>query len=403
MRLSVLSAIKITLPAAALIGSAVHASAQSATEELVDDLPVRPLLQVLSEDSPSLIPKLEYTFSDGTIFSFTGQLNSGLLYYDDGVHSYANAPVNNDNSSSRARLELKKTVNDWLIHGTFEVEYQPLATNVVNQFDNTPNWDFEWTNVRKLEVVVGNEKYGKLWIGQGSMASDNIAEVDLSGTSIIAYSSISDVAGGYYFTLPDGMISDTQISSAFKNYDGFSRKVRIRYDTPTYMGFGLRTSYGQDVLGDVDDPLYDIAATYRGEHNDFVIAGDIGLAYNATTETTMFSGSASVLHDPSGVSLTFAAGQQNAEDLTSSYGFVKLGYQHDFFEFGRTYFSADYYRGSDIAGDGSKSTSYALAAVQDIDRINTQLWFVWRNYDFEDDSGEFRDGNAILTGALFKW
>ena len=63
-----------------------------------------------------------------------------------------------------------------------EAEYQPLPSNTVSQFDDLPDWDFPATNIRKAEVAFANEHFGKLWLGQGSMASDGSAEVDNSGT-----------------------------------------------------------------------------------------------------------------------------------------------------------------------------------------------------------------------------
>ena len=79
------------------------------------------------------------------------------------------------------------------------------------------------------------------------MASNNTAEVDFSGTSVISYSSVADSAGAQLLRQSDGTLSDIEIKDAFTNYDGLSRKVRIRYDSPSWSGFGLRTSYGKDL------------------------------------------------------------------------------------------------------------------------------------------------------------
>jgi hypothetical protein len=82
---------------------------------------------------------------------------------------------------------------------------------------------------------------------------------------------------------------------------------------------------------------------------------------------------------------------------------VKLGYQHQFFDIGSTAFSVDYYFGNDVAAAGSDSASVGLAAVQNIDDYNLQLWALWRNHHFEDDADDYDDGQAVFGGAIFKF
>jgi len=55
---------------------------------------------------------------------------------------------------------------------TFEAEYAPLSSGSVSQLDDSPDWDISSTDIRKAEVAFSNERFGKLWLGQGSMASD---------------------------------------------------------------------------------------------------------------------------------------------------------------------------------------------------------------------------------------
>ena len=345
---------------------------------------------------------IEYTLGDGTVIRFSGQINMGVLHYDDGREDFTNF-VDNDNSSSRARLQIFSTSGDWKFESTFEAEYQPLASNVVSQFNQEPDWDFPSTNIRKAEVAFANDNFGKIWLGQGSMASDGTAEVDNSGTSVIAYSSIADTAGGYFFRFDDDGLSDITVGSAFSNFDGLGRKLRVRYDTPTFYGFGLRTSYGEDALAGSEAPLYDIAATYGGDFDQLDLDAAISFARNEGTDIDFLSGSISGLHKPTGISLTLAAGHEYSDGIEGRYGYAKLGYQHQFFELGSTAFSIDYYLGEDIAAAGSSSNSVGLAAVQNIDDLNLQLWMLWRNHHYDDDAGDYEDGQAVFGGALFKF
>jgi Gram-negative porin len=346
------------------------------------------------------LPPLEAEIAPNVTLRFSGQLNFGVLSYDDGGETNTNF-VDNDNSSSRARLQIIRDGTEWRTEGIVEVEYQPLASNVVSQLDDEPDWDFDKTYIRKFESIFASERYGTFWLGQGSMASDLTAEVDLSGTTVIAYSSIADTAGGQFFRFGDGLLSDTTVGDAFNNFDGLGRKVRVRYDTPAFNGFQLRTSYGQDALNDDDASLYDVAATYAGEFPDFKVAGAVSYSWNDGNGVDRLAGSLSALH-ASGVSATVAAGAQYA-DGGGQYGYGKLGYERGYFDFGATAVSVDYYSGSDIAADRSDSTSWGLAVVQDIDAANTELWLTWREYDYDDDARDYQSGQAIFGGMRFRF
>lgn len=299
-------------------------------------LAVMPLVPSLAA-AQGLQP-IETEIGPNTTLRFSGQHNFGILSYDDGDETNTYAPIDNDNSGSRVRLQIFSDLGEWQVESTAEVEYQPYASNVVSQLDDEADWDFYDDNIRRLEVSFASERYGKFWLGQGSMATDGIAEADLSGTTVIAYSSLSDTAGGRFFRHDDGLLSDVNVGSAFTNLDGLGRKLRIRYDTPTWNGFGLKASYGQDYLADLDDDLYDVAATYSGEFSDFEVAAAVGYAWNDGTGIDLFSGSLSALHKPSGVSMTLAAGAEQNEG-SGDYGYAKLGYERDFFAMGSTAFS----------------------------------------------------------------
>jgi len=347
-------------------------------------------------------PPIQHTFEDGTILRFSGQINMGVLNFNDGGEDETYF-VDNDNSGTRARLQLLSNGEEWKSELIFEVEYQPLASNEVSQLNDDPVWDVTRGNIRKAEMSFGSDRFGKFWFGQGSMASDGTAEVDKSGTTVIAYSSIADTAGGQYFRLDNGDLSDVRIKDAFSNFDGLSRKFRIRYDTPTYHGFGLRTSYGVDWLNNDSKGMYDIAGTYSGDFNSFVVDAAISYSRNEDSDTNLFAASISGLHKDSGISLTLAGGQDTSDSPTGRYGYAKLGYEHKFFDWGSTAFSVDYYFGEDIAAANSSNNSVGLAAVQNIDSSNLKLWLLWRNHHYDDDNDAYQDGQAIFGGALVKF
>ena len=58
-------------------------------------------------------------------------------------------------------------------------------------------------NIRKIDFTLEHDRYGKFWLGQGSMATDGVYEIDLSGTTVIDYSSVADSASAQIIRFSD--------------------------------------------------------------------------------------------------------------------------------------------------------------------------------------------------------
>ena len=121
----------------------------------------------IGEAAAEGLKPIEYTFGDGTVFRFSGQINMGILHYDDGQDDFTNF-VDNENSSSRVRFQIFSNSEDWKFESTLEAEYQPLASNVVSQLNQEPDWDFHSSYIRKAEVAFANEHFGKSGSGKGA-------------------------------------------------------------------------------------------------------------------------------------------------------------------------------------------------------------------------------------------
>ena len=356
------------------------------------------------------LPKIEKTFENGGTLRFYGQINKGVLSYDDGQETESYGLIDNDNSNTRFGLTYTQDFGDrWKYLGTIEIAYAPFSTSntsILQQSPPSSAYEFTNANIRKIDNKFSHPDYGAFYLGQGDMASNNTAEVDLSGTTVISYSSVADSAGAQLLRQSDGTLSDIEIKDAFTNYDGLSRQVRIRYDSPLWSGFGLRTSYGRNLLSDDavvrDQDLYDIAAVYEGEFNDFKVVAQTAYSWKGS-DITIFDASGSVLHVPTGLSFTAAAGTQDKSDVSGSYGYAKIGWQGDLVSWGKTAVSVDYYGGSDIAAEGSDSESWAFSVVQNVPRWNTELWMTWREYDYSETDTEFDSASAFFVGARFKF
>ena len=354
-------------------------------------------------DKSTLIPKLRVG-DDNSYLEFYGQINKGLLVFDDGGSTLGYGPVDNGNSSSRIGIRLYGAINEgWSLGGNLEWEWNPYSTNNVTQLNRG---DFDWdTNLlRKAEFYLESKELGKLWLGQGSMASDSTAEADLSGTTVVGYSLVADMAGGPFFREADGTLTSVHVKDAFTNFDGLGRKLRARYDTPKFLGgFSLATSVGTQVVPDETNvTVWDIAARYDNTFEDVKVSGAV--AYSRPgDDQNLVDASVSFLHEPTGLSLTLAAAYSDEQTVDGKYGYIKLGYQTDIFEAGKTAFSVDTYFGDDIAAAGSSSTSFGAQIVQNLDYLQTELYLGARSYSYEEASVDIDTSYAFLAGARMKF
>jgi predicted porin len=366
------------------------------------------------EEVPELLPRqglpqIRHDFEGGGFVRLYGHINWGVLYYDDGRDSETYVRVDNANSVNRVGLLAERPLSDEVLAtARIEVGYGPYSSFAINQLDDDPDWEFNEDNIRHIDLNLRHETYGALSLGQGGMATNGATLIDFSGTTVVAYSSVADSAGGQFlrFTDPTLPIADApQIRAAYQGFDG-PRRVRVRYDTPPFMGLHASVAYGRNLLttdGDQhDEDLFDVSLTYGGGLGDFRLGGAVGYFWDRF-DREILSGSASMIHEPTGLNFSFASGELDTGARTADYWWAKVGLRRGFFSIGDTALSVDYYSGSDMTRNGAESESIGLALVQTIDSANTELWLSWRLYDYDDPTADFEDGRAIFGGFRFRF
>ena len=329
-----------------------------------------------------------------------GQVNKAVLFSDDG-NSGNTYLVDNDNSSTRIGVLGSISPNDKVEVGTrLEFEYQTNPSNLVSQEDERiGDTDFE---KRHLDLWVDTNAFGKFSLGWGSTASDGTSEVDLSGTDVVGYSSVVDMAGGQlFFDENTQSLSTTAIRNVFTNMDGLGRDERIRYDSPSFAGFVGSASYISDGGGDV-------AVRYNAQIDAFKLAAAVAYSNPGSTSDTIddqLNGSVSVLHD-SGFNGTFAMGtRDNKGDGRDdgTYFYTKFGYRAHWCPLGVTSLSADYSHASDISVNGDDADTFGLQMVQDLEEWGTEAYIGYRFHTLDRDSQDYDDINAIMTGMRVKF
>ncbi len=365
-------------------------------------------IATIADPTPS--PAMVSNKNDKVRLQLYGQVNRAVMVADDGENSDYYF-VDNDATSSRIGFLGDARVNDDITVGArMEFEYQSNPSNTVNQKNKNPDgasFDDRW-----VDAQITSKRFGKIYLGKGSTASDDTAEVDLSGTALVGYSSVEDMAGGIRFYDDNSeTLSSTVVADAFENFDGLGRQNRIRYDTPNFKGLTL--SLG--ALSDGGDVALKYAAAWG---DDFKFAAAASYANPTATSDTIdnqYSGSASILHR-SGLNFSVAGGYGDLESgLTNPDGskrdddpifyYAKLGFRTKLFEAGETRFSVDYARNEDVDQDDDDATSAGVQIVQDMPNWGSEYYLGYRWHELDRGAGnvDFEDVQSIMSGVRVKF
>ena len=329
--------------------------------------------------------------------AISGQVHRAVNVSEDGKNTKAYF-VDSDASNTRVRFVGTAKASDDLTAGTrIEVAIAQNESSEVSQ-DNEESGDF--FDQRWAEVSLDSKRFGKLSLGKGDTASNNSAEVDLSKTDIVQYSSIADVAGGLLFRQTNGdTLTGVSVSDAFSNLDGLSRRSRVRYDTPTFYGFHLATSL-------VSDQRYDASLWWGGQGYGFKAAGAAAFAYPNQDDTDFqYDGSFSLLHEDTGLNLTLSAGLRERDNQGDQENFyAKVGWLTTFFSLGETGFGVDYTRSLNLPTGRDEGYSVGAAAVQHFEDYGTEIYLQYRHHSLERDvAPSVQDINVGTIGARVKF
>jgi len=338
----------------------------------------------------------------------SGQVNRMITFWDDGQDDDIYI-VDNNNSSTRLRFSGSAKINSTLEAG-FKIEFDPEIDS--SQRADADSGKSSLTIDMRIQDVWLKGSFGKVSLGKGDTASNGSSEVDLSGTSVAQYSGgFTDWSSAFEWINAGGGSSGISHGSTYNQFDGLSRRSRIRYDSPTLGGFTASTSFGQN---DGRDDFWDVALRYAGEFGSLRVAAAVAYeddeeagTLDGTTET--FNGSVSVMHVPTGLNVTFAAGERDFADAgdDGQFYYVKVGIKQKWFASGATAIAVEYYHGEDINtdfdGDNDEMETWGVALVQNIDAAAMELYVAWQHGEYEEDGSSFEDFDIVGAGARIKF
>ena len=397
-----------------------------------------------------------------------GAVSTAGLFWDDGGRSDVYG-VTNDGEGTKINIEGEGDLGRGSKAGfLLEIGLIESGSGVVSQDDRHGPDKLE---VPEANVWLENERLGRVTLGVvGGELTDNSTEVDISGTALASYSGVEDVGGGFFLRHNGelgglGELTSVAWGDLINHLPGVDG-LMIRYDTPRVSGFGLTLESGED--------FSEALLTYTTEDKKADGKGeDDGGAGNGTTtngnpfevsaalsyfsrrfmdeiHSDSVSGSVSMLHKKSGMSLTVAGGQQTyvqsveLNDGTfgkpdpGSFFYVKAALLKEYFSVGDTGLYGEYGRFRNFLGRGadteaisglaaldepdvcsagqaclvanSQATIWGMGVVQHLSAVESQLYLGYRHHTADinlvDDTGAFsskarvEDFDTVIVGML---
>ncbi|WP_045836301.1 porin [Hyphomicrobium sp. 99] len=368
----------------------------------------------------------------------SGWVGQQVTYWDDGHESNTYVTDLGSTLASHVKFTGQATILPGWTAG-YVLHLEAIGSDSLTTSQNTPDGKNLLTGtsngVSTLQSFwfIKSDQLGKVSVGKQSDAADNAAIlVDGSGSLVPANWVAFDVLsfgvrykgsnastgliwGGDYCQAAGG---------AWGDCFGAPRNV-VRYDSPTFGGFSVSASWGED-------DIWAVTTRYAGEWADFKVAAVASYAestdealnhgligpqvYNATQR--YFQAGAYVEHIPTGL---FAYGAYGHDDYDfagsgqSETWYGKGGIRQRWNPLGHTVLYGEYEK---IRGSGqfSQSADTFIGAthdsvrvagggiVQEIDAAAMSVWLKYRNLSYDDNSGNSYDNfNEFTFGALINY
>ncbi len=365
----------------------------------------------------------------------SGQVHTGVLFFDDGVESNAYV-TDNDNSSSRFRFVGSAKIDaNWSAGYLLEIEVDDAATNRVTQVNDDA---LTGLVIRQTHWYLDNKQLGRITVGQASTATDDIILADAAGAGPAAFAD-QLVGNSLNFRSAAGALTTLSVNTVSAGSFDTARGNVVRYDTPTMAGFRATAAWGED-------DFWDVALWYAGKLGDFKVVGGIGYFENNDTfnvgvaggavalrngeRVTELKGSISVMHEPTGLFGSFAYVDRDIE-LTSSLNAARRailsnGTEYYYFNggisvpkllpVGKTVFYGEYgegngvsridqFGGADIVD--ADLTVYGFGVVQHVPAAEMEIYASFKQLDLDARTAaanvNTQEINLVYTGARIKF
>ncbi len=339
----------------------------------------------------------------------TGWVSSQLYWFDSGTESNVYVVDNNNDLSSNFKFTGSATISPgWKAGYSLWIYTNGPSSLVSNEAGlSGKDWGLQ---VENSYWFIQSDQLGKLSVGKQSLAADNAAlGTDFSGTLFPANGVTFD--GGALGVSINGVPTGAAwLNVAFwcehagvgiANDCAGGRLNGVRYDTPTFAGFSLSASWGED-------DYWDIAARYSGEFSGIKVS--LATAYSESTDSNIlgfvggndsdsqyFQVGGMVKHLASGLWVHGTYGVNEVDDVNQPNDIVgwylKAGWSNKMNSLGATHFYGEYGKNDDafnagqtlnaIAITSTDATRYGVGIVQEIDAAAMSLWVKYRHHELD--------------------
>ncbi|MGE3916207.1 MAG: porin [Hyphomicrobiaceae bacterium] len=375
----------------------------------------------------------------------SGFVGHQVMWWDDGSQSDMYIG-DGGNIFSRWRLRGEAKINPELSAGfLYEFGVNNNAIGSMNQGNGGDDLGESGpSNLRDSTVWLKHSRLGMVKIGHGSTATDNLVLIDLANRSAAGTPDIALYMGGFQLRATDGFFLPNSWGQAIRGHESWdtSRRNHVLYETPSLAGFSVQAAVAED-------NYWDVALRYAGEFNGVRVA--FGIGYQEDSEfnrpisglapgtfsvvctntcdakTSEWKGSASILHVPTGLFLTGAAGTRELEGLrtagaaATAYTGPDLTFWHlsggvakNFFGIGNTVLfgeyskseggleQADFLGGTAPRWTGTETTHWGIGVNQYVDAAAMQIFATYKSFEFDgvlNGGRESADFQTFIVGS----
>jgi len=321
--------------------------------------------------------------------TLSGWVTKSVNFWDDGEESNIYVGDKGTTLSSHFQISGSATISPgWSGGYTMSVEAPGTAFGFgSNQFVPGDDDGFQHIDTLLSYMWIKSDKWGTLNWGLLSQATDNVALLpDLSGT-IIESNAVMFEGVGFHLRAKGLATNESGLANGIWGTFLFCQTAEagigadcngvpynaVRYDSPTFGGFSVSTSWGEDDIGDValkyaadwNSIKVSAAAGYSQSTDERYVSGGGGLA-NVKQDAKLFQVGASVLHVPSGLFIYGLYQNENANptpfnanlfnsgvgaDNQSDTWYVKTGIKRTWWAAGATVLFGEYAQYSNMYGD----------------------------------------------------
>ncbi|HEY7550375.1 MAG TPA: porin [Hyphomicrobiaceae bacterium] len=268
-----------------------------------------------------------------------GQVDRALLFWNDGFDS-GTYGVDNHTSSSRFGFVGQTILGPgWTAGYRLEIETPfPSSDEVFNGPGGASAGLADTVRIRQNYWDITAKDLGRVALGFQSPATDDITLINLGSQINDAAVHFNSAFNIRLDLLSPPIVTGLTWGQIAHNVDSF-RGNFVRYDTPVLAGVMLSTAWNNDV--------WDAALRYQKGSGGFRFAGGAGYMRDDAFRFEDVRGSASLIHDATGLYASGAGGWRNAAQTVPVNGddawfyYAQLGISRQWFSPGKTTFYVD--------------------------------------------------------------